>query len=438
MRAEAVRQARLEAGLSLQKLARGHVSRQAVQQVEAGKIRPSLRVLRLIADATGKPLSYFLDAQAPEIHEQSVLDLERLFVGRDFAGAISLGTRILQAEPKPTGSVEGELRLWLGGAYVGANRPDEALAHLPRARALFEAAGDTRSAVEAMDWEACALHLKEAPTALALAERALLECRRLDPASPATEARILGHIGAISVSHRAWHKALVAYQGALDASRSVHDLRQMALMHHNLAIAHQRIGNLQQSLASAHRALALYSAHWAQADQARMENDLGDLLLKQGQLDLAERHFQNALDAFTNLGEQRRGPNYTLLGMGELALARGRYDDAERLLNAAKAGAAQLQERVALASAHQLLGRLASRLGRVDAANRDFESALSLLEAIGMPERMADCHLEYASALEAQGNLPAANRHLREAAELVRAVPIRTTMLSADTAETGA
>ena len=437
MRPEAIRKARLEAGLSLEKLAHGQVSRQAIHQVEAGKIRPSLRLLRLIAEATGKPLSFFLDEQAPEIHESSVSEVERRWYGRDFAGAIALGTQILRADPKPGPAVEGEVRLWLGAAHVGANQADDALAHLSRARALLEAAGESRMVVEAMDWEACALHLKDAPTALALAERALLECRRLDPLPSATEARILGHIGAISVAHRAWRKALIAFEGAIEAGRSVRDLRQLALMHHNLAIIHQRLGSMKLSMASAQRALALYSAHSAQADLARLENDLGDLLLKQGQLEPAERHLRNALDAFTALGEQRRGPNYTLLGLGELAIARGRHSEAASLLAAAKEGATKLDEKVALACAHQLLGRLASRMGNTVEANREFETALSLLEALAMPERTADCHLEFAGTLEQQGDLLGANRHLREAAELVRGVPMRSTMLPEEPAQTG-
>lgn len=54
-----IREARLEAGLSLAQLARDDVSRTFIHFIETGKSRPSPRVLALIARRTGKPVSYF-------------------------------------------------------------------------------------------------------------------------------------------------------------------------------------------------------------------------------------------------------------------------------------------------------------------------------------------------------------------------------------------
>src|SRR5215472_6509421 len=60
VRPEAVRQARLDAGLSLAELAGGQVTRAAIHLVETGKMRPSMRTLQLIAQRTGRPVSYFM------------------------------------------------------------------------------------------------------------------------------------------------------------------------------------------------------------------------------------------------------------------------------------------------------------------------------------------------------------------------------------------
>lgn len=60
-----VRQARLEAGLSLAELARTDVSRTFIHFVETGASRPSRAVLTLIARRTRKPLSYFLRSPQP-------------------------------------------------------------------------------------------------------------------------------------------------------------------------------------------------------------------------------------------------------------------------------------------------------------------------------------------------------------------------------------
>ncbi len=55
-----VREAREAAGLSLAQLARGDVSRTFIHFVEQGRSRPSQEVLELIAERTGKPVSWFV------------------------------------------------------------------------------------------------------------------------------------------------------------------------------------------------------------------------------------------------------------------------------------------------------------------------------------------------------------------------------------------
>ena len=59
-------QARNERGLSLADVAGTEVTRSFIHQVEHGKARPSYRVLQLIAERTGKPVEYFIDAFEPE------------------------------------------------------------------------------------------------------------------------------------------------------------------------------------------------------------------------------------------------------------------------------------------------------------------------------------------------------------------------------------
>jgi transcriptional regulator with XRE-family HTH domain len=62
-----VRQARLEAGLSLSQVAAGKVSRTAIYYVEIGRTQPSIETLRLIARQTEKPIEYFVGVQLPRL-----------------------------------------------------------------------------------------------------------------------------------------------------------------------------------------------------------------------------------------------------------------------------------------------------------------------------------------------------------------------------------
>ena len=75
-----VREARLEAGLSLAKLAGNDVSRTFIHFVEQGRSRPSQPVLALIARRTGKPISYFLAQPANDAEPTTDLadDLTRV------------------------------------------------------------------------------------------------------------------------------------------------------------------------------------------------------------------------------------------------------------------------------------------------------------------------------------------------------------------------
>src|SRR5579864_5605424 len=75
-----VKQARLEAGMSLGQVAREDISRTAIYFVETGKAKPSIETLTLIAARTGKPIEYFLaePAAVRSSHAMGLADLERL------------------------------------------------------------------------------------------------------------------------------------------------------------------------------------------------------------------------------------------------------------------------------------------------------------------------------------------------------------------------
>src|SRR6266568_4101968 len=60
-----VRQARVDSGLSLADLAGAEVSRAFIHQLEQGLARPSLQVLELIAQRTGRSIAFFTSGEAP-------------------------------------------------------------------------------------------------------------------------------------------------------------------------------------------------------------------------------------------------------------------------------------------------------------------------------------------------------------------------------------
>ncbi|HSR24357.1 MAG TPA: helix-turn-helix transcriptional regulator, partial [Candidatus Eisenbacteria bacterium] len=74
IRPEAVRQARIEKGLSLAEVAGGEVTRATIHLVEAGKMRPSMRTLQLIAQRTGRPVSHFIAGQQGSEEQRAARD----------------------------------------------------------------------------------------------------------------------------------------------------------------------------------------------------------------------------------------------------------------------------------------------------------------------------------------------------------------------------
>lgn len=421
VREGSVRQARQEANLSLAQVAGDAISRTAIHLIETGRSRPSLETLELIARKTRKPVDFFLlrPDGAPELTERKreLDELERLIAMRDFQTVLALAPSLLANQR--SNEDNALVHFYVGQAYCRLVRPAEAIEHLRLARRAFEN-DDEWLAVEAMDWEASALGLMEDPTAIALTAEALVRCRRLDPKPPQTEARILGHLASMYVVAHAWGEAVQYYEAALEAAGNVKDLLQLAKMHHGLGTAYQRMQQPIKARQQFDKALALYSIESDLTAVYRLENDLGDLLLHQGQLDSAEQYFRSALAGSIALHMDRRGRGYILSNLGEVSLRRGDLDRArQELFEALEAGHAA-GEQVVVANAHTLLGQLEARQGDHKLAGEHFESAISMLEALEMPDRLRDCHMACAESLYERGDIGSAALHWKAAAEIGR------------------
>jgi tetratricopeptide (TPR) repeat protein len=422
VRAGSVRQARKEANLSLAQVADQKLSRTAIHLIETGRSRPSLETLEQIARQTHKPVEFFLLSPdgAPELTERrrDLGELERLTLIRDFQKVIDTGLALLERQKGDEDNAS--IRFYLGQAYCRLVRPTEALQLLPVARETFERVGDEWMAVEALDWEATALGFMEDPRAILLAGEALARCRSLDPKPPQTEARILGHIANMYVVAHAWGQAVRYYEAAVEAAGGVKDLLQLAKMHHGLGTAYQRMQQPAKARQQFDKALALYSIESDLSAVYRLENDLGDLLLHQGQLDAAEQHLRSALAGSTAMHMDRRGRGYILANLGEVSLRRGELDQARQQLVEALDAGSVIGEQVVVANAHTLLGQVESRQGDLKLAGEHFDSAITILEALEMPDRLRDCHIACAESLYERGDIHSAALHWKAAAEIGR------------------
>src|SRR5258706_12571531 len=308
IRSGSVEQARREARLTLAQVAAGKLTRTAIHLIEKGRTRPSMETLQLIARQTRKPMDFFLTQESSSAlteRQAQLRELERLTAVRQLESVIQTGTSLL--EQKWSADDTAVIHFSVGQAYCRLVRPAEALEHLVVAREQFERSGDEWMLVEAMDWESSALGLLDDPEALPLANQALDRCRQLQPKATQIEARILGHIAAMYVVAHSWLTAVRYYKAAATAASGVKDLQQMAKMNHGLGRAYQSMQQPGTARQHYDKALNLYSIESDLSAVYRVELDLGDLLLQQGQLDAAEQHLLKALAGSTDLNMDRRG-----------------------------------------------------------------------------------------------------------------------------------
>ena len=135
-----VRKLRMERGMSLAKVAGADFSRAFLNQVELNKSRPSVRVLRVIADRLGTPVDYLLDGSTPSLDRQIALEKARLELARgDLRRCLSVIEPALDAKEWPLGV---DARLCAGEAMLRLGRGEEATRLLENQRPVIAAHGD--------------------------------------------------------------------------------------------------------------------------------------------------------------------------------------------------------------------------------------------------------------------------------------------------------
>lgn len=424
LRPGSVKQARVEAGLSLAQLGKGHVTAPAIYLIETGRTRPSLPTLEHIARRTNRPVEFFLAEPAGGSDDAvaNLIELEAMVADGRYREAMALGSSLLE---RATSAFRlGRIRFHLAQAYLGASMPNRAAALLKDARSHFEAVNDGLMLAECLGAQAAAANLTQSKDALSLADQALAVCRKLKPVPAPTEARLLGILAGAYVANGEWDRAVAAYEEAIRVGETVSDLRGAARMYGGLGAAYHEIGAIEIATRYTMRSLALLEVLRDRVALARSENSLALVLMARGDLAGARAHLDRSLE-LCDEADLEFGRSHVLLSLCELAAKEGDLVRAEEMASQALALAERLEEGASIAEAHSWLGRIADSRGDHSRADREFDAAIRGFESMGMRERLLNLHGVYAEVLERRGELAKAYIHMKEALEASRPTLLR-------------
>ncbi len=423
VRPGSVREARLEAGLSLAKLAGPDLSRGAIYLIESGRSRPSVATLKLIASRTRRPISFFVDSEAalePQVSRPFAITVgtaERLCIAGRLEEAVNHCEAVLGDVIDPY--AEARLRVCLGRATLGLGRPEEARLHLEQASAQLTELDDLWLLAECRALLAASALAAHEPDTLALAGEAVAACQALDPVPGPTLAR--AHVTAADflAAEQRWDEAVQHYQLGLERASTHRTLRELSELYEALGRAHERRHSAMQAAEWSLKATALRLAQDDLGALATIHLKLGDALLRSQQPGPAQRHLQEALVESDRLYLED-GKARVLLAQAHWSMAHGQAEETERLARRSAELAEQVGERRCLALARCLLGRLAAAHGDVAGRDREFGAAFALLTELGDHEQLIETHAAYAELLEAGGQVSEALNEWKQAVKLSR------------------
>jgi tetratricopeptide (TPR) repeat protein len=169
-----------------------------------------------------------------------------------------------------------------------------------------------------------------------------------------------------------------------NAEALAHFQMALALGYPDPAVLHESIGDLYTFLGEYGNALKSYetaAALCGSSALANVEHKLGNVYERRGEWDLAESHFEAALDAFGDEGPAgERARVYADWSLA--AYHRGQMDQALHLAQQALNLAETAHDTRALAQAHNILGILANKQHKPGEAQYHLERSLALAEEL--------------------------------------------------------
>ncbi|WP_189841437.1 CHAT domain-containing tetratricopeptide repeat protein [Streptomyces umbrinus] len=142
-------------------------------------------------------------------------------------------------------------------------------------------------------------------------------------------------------------------------------------------------------------------------------HQLGNIALARGRLDEAENWYRQSLTISEDL-DTRPGMATTYHQLGSIALLRGRLDGAENWYRQSLTIEEELNNRPGIASTHHQLGMTAQERGRLDEAENWYRQSLTIYEELNNRPGIASTHHQLGVTAQERGRLDEAENWYRQ------------------------
>jgi len=219
--------------------------------------------------------------------------------------------------------------------------------------------------------------------------------------------------------HGHWEGAIRSGQQALKAAHNSANELGVAKFAHNLAVIHQRRGQIEEARQLYHKSLEIKKRLGDERGTASTLHQLALLAQHQGEIELAERLYKESMEINRKINN-RSGVAGTIHQLAILAQKQGQIDEARRLYDESLKIERRLHnENGITANLHQL-GSLSQDQGQLSKAARLYNESMEIERRLGNQGGIAESLQSLGSLAQTQGKMTEAHQLYLECLEIVR------------------
>ncbi len=376
-----IKAARRTRGMTQRELASGECSISLISMVEHGRVRPSLSMLRMLAERLGLPLSHFLDGEgtpAPALllqRAEALLRQHRFAEALEaFEGARTGGDSLHQAR----------CELGMGQALAGLRRFEGAARHLARAAEVASSSHDPELIASVANAQGFfAFRARRFAAAQELFEDALIRLRAAGLQQTEVYGKLLANAGRAAIELGLPAQALEYFRQASDTLAAAADPYHLGLLYYNLGVAWEQQQSFERAHESLQKAAHLFMVHENARLLGMVKRSLGMLHLEHGAVDAARSALEESLRLAGQSGDDE-GTAQTLVEIARLRVREGDAAAAERAASEAEALALRIHDDAEVARAKAALAEALAASGRAHDAVASYEDAVAAFSHLGM------------------------------------------------------